>query len=118
MNNEWVKDQAEKSLNKPRDSDWGVVRGCLCDDCGIDVHSISEWFMLRHEVWPEGAKFLCVQCVENRIGRKLEFEDFMPCWGNVRWPFSKRLESRFNRKDVSEDWLDEITVIRSKSQDG
>lgn len=50
-----------------------------CDGCGVDVGELDEWYMLRHDVWhavADGAPFLCVGCVESRLGRRLVRDDF------------------------------------------
>jgi hypothetical protein len=43
---------------------------------------VGDWFMVRNAVWRLGQKagaccFLCVECLEERIGRKLTAADFM-----------------------------------------
>jgi hypothetical protein len=41
----------------------------------------GDWFMVKDRVWRRGqragkCRFLCVGCLENRIGRKLTTDDF------------------------------------------
>ena len=41
----------------------------------------GEWFMVKDRVWQQSqrngsCRFLCVECLEDRIGRKLLAEDF------------------------------------------
>jgi len=41
----------------------------------------GDWFMVKDSVWRRGqragkCRFLCVGCLENRIGRKLKADDF------------------------------------------
>jgi hypothetical protein len=54
-----------------------------CDDCKDDVGARGEWFMVHEEVWEEagGKRFLCVRCMETRLGRPLTPRDFndAPC---------------------------------------
>lgn len=56
----------------------------VCTDCGVFVHSrlgIGEYFMIAHELWDRfcsDAYMLCVGCVEDRIGRRLNRHDFIP----------------------------------------
>jgi hypothetical protein len=60
-----------------------------CADCGIDTtpctgkrgcRHIGRWehYMVHDEVWSvaNGARFLCVGCIEQRLGRQLTAEDF------------------------------------------
>jgi RNA polymerase sigma-32 factor len=55
-----------------------------CFDCGVDVHKICESYMVHDELWdrahkhaPRRAKgYLCIGCLEDRIGRKLTPVDF------------------------------------------
>jgi hypothetical protein len=62
---------------------------CPCEDCGQpttpqgrkrDELGRWEFYMLRFEVWQEagGARFLCVGCIEARLGRLLCADDFAP----------------------------------------
>lgn len=42
----------------------------------------GEWFMVKARVWQKGqrkgkCRFLCVGCLERRLGRKLQAADFM-----------------------------------------
>lgn len=48
-----------------------------CADCGLDKH----YYMLLYSVWHKAianqfARFLCLDCVENRLGRQLTQTDF------------------------------------------
>jgi len=64
-----------------------------CDDCGTK----HDLYMVKHELWansyghtliiqnkcdyfapepPDGPTFLCIPCLEKRLGRKLEKVDF------------------------------------------
>jgi hypothetical protein len=62
-----------------------------CDDCGayLAVRPLGmsfgtwdgDWFMVKDRVWQDGqragkCRFLCVGCLEHRIGRKLTADDF------------------------------------------
>ena len=53
-----------------------------CTDCGLDVMAAGEYgYMLVPEVWEAsrgGEGFLCVGCLENRLGRRLTHRDFDP----------------------------------------
>ena len=58
--------------------------GCSvnCKDCGVDTQDIGEWYMVKDEVWaavwPKRSKreFLCIGCLEIRLGRRLTSDDF------------------------------------------
>jgi hypothetical protein len=71
----------------------------ICIDCGVDTTPCTgkrgcrhtgrrEYYMVRNRVWAEagmrtglvhpysGGDYLCIGCIERRIGRKLQFADF------------------------------------------
>jgi hypothetical protein len=62
----------------------------ICTDCGTDTTPCTgkrgcrhkgkwEWYMVRNTLWKRAGMtdgFLCVGCLENRIGRKLKPSDF------------------------------------------
>ena len=67
-----------------------------CDDCGVDTSVINEWYMVEDDIWQKygSAHFLCIGCLENRLGRALIADDFM----NVpTWEMSPRLRDRISR---------------------
>ncbi|MBT1511782.1 hypothetical protein KIP88_14820 [Bradyrhizobium sp. SRL28] len=47
----------------------------LCNDCGVDVLAIGDWYMARPETWADlGLGWddnLCLACLEQRMGRPL-----------------------------------------------
>lgn len=51
-----------------------------CIDCGVDLRRIRELhYMIKSEIWLTVAKssdFLCIGCLEKRLGRFLEKDDF------------------------------------------
>jgi hypothetical protein len=50
-----------------------------CEDCGLDVLDIHEHYMVRNALWNKvsgGAKYLCIGCLEKRLGRELAQKDF------------------------------------------
>lgn len=72
-----------------------------CFDCNIDTLEIGEYYMVHHDVWEKsglGAHdgFLCIQCLENRIGRSLNSFDFpdLPINNYFPFPKSQRILSR------------------------
>jgi hypothetical protein len=52
-----------------------------CVDCRKDTNKSGEYYMVRDEVWaasgitPHGG-MLCLRCLERRIGREINIEDF------------------------------------------
>ena len=55
-----------------------------CMDCGVDTYAEAdrEWYHVHGPVWEqaglrsEGQGFLCIGCLEARLGRTLTPEDF------------------------------------------
>jgi len=82
-------------------------RKFLCLDCGVDTGRIGEHYMLVNETWsltglgPVG--MLCVQHVEERIGRKLIPADFNDSYlNNARTGIiSQRLAERMGLHEVA-----------------
>src|SRR5262245_1322803 len=76
----------------------------LCADCGFDTTD-NEYYMVRNDVWEQASPlnqhgvFLCIGCLEKRIGRTLSRRDFIECPLNTSpdWPRSKRLRDRLRR---------------------
>lgn len=70
-----------------------------CHDCRTDVR--LEYYMVHDTVWQEaqgrnGFFFLCIGCLENRLGRRLQSLDFTGCYINrdPNLPRTHRLTSR------------------------
>jgi len=97
---------------------------CPCSDCGTDTSSSvpgvrTEYYMVHDEVWaaagmaPRRGGFLCIGCLEHRIGRQLHRGDFtrVPVNSLVvrdvdRWAWSwrsKRLRDRMTAPDPVRD---------------
>jgi hypothetical protein len=59
---------------------WLNVIDWRCIDCGVDTDAIDEYYMLLDEVWaeahPDYEGNLCIECVEQRLGRTLTSLDF------------------------------------------
>lgn len=50
-----------------------------CKDCGINTLYSGEYYMVEDYIWDAtqaGSGMLCIGCLENRIGRKLQSSDF------------------------------------------
>jgi hypothetical protein len=91
---------------------WGAPT--TCDGCGDDVTPYDdygrpveggwEWYMVRAEVWEAAAssqgeqpRFLCIGCLEGRIGRQLTRADFADAEINKPgWVASERLMNRLD----------------------
>lgn len=90
---------------------WGAPT--TCDDCGDDVMPYDdygrpveggwEWYMVRAEIWEAAGtqdgqpRFLCIGCLEGRIGRQLTRADFANAEINkLGWVASERLIRRLN----------------------
>lgn len=79
-------------------------RETLCLDCRVDVNEIDEWYMVHDEVWRSAGldpsidvvgEFLCISCLETRLGRELTTLDFTDAPVNKPWPYhSERLLKR------------------------
>jgi len=53
-----------------------------CHDCGVDLHDIGHYCMLTNPVWRQTGLddgYLCLDCIERRIGRPLRYTDFRRC---------------------------------------
>ena len=90
----------------------------VCVDCGIDtIKNPKDYYMVTTEVWNKhglGGSFdleegwgnddpengmLCMKCLETRIGRKIKFEDLMPCEVNLLNPYTfKIIEKKYNEE--------------------
>lgn len=55
----------------------------LCKDCGKDTFiERKDYYMVTHDLWYKfgvGNGMLCMDCIENRIGRKLTKSDILVC---------------------------------------
>jgi hypothetical protein len=77
----------------------------ICADCGVDTVDIGEYYMLHDEVWsatgmptePDLRSYLCVGCVEGRLGRILSRADFTDAPLNTTWPPANRSGRLINR---------------------
>jgi len=74
-----------------------------CLDCGINT-KYSEYYMVHNEIWLSSGLglddgMLCISCLEKRIGRKLNKNDFTDCLLNHMPDMrSKRLSDRLTAK--------------------
>ena len=51
-----------------------------CLDCKIDTGGLKEFYIVKDEVWlnavPDKRGYLCIGCLEKRLGRQLTYDDF------------------------------------------
>lgn len=117
----------------------------LCVDCGVNCFEIKEYYMVSDACWKRaGMKphngFLCIGCLEERLGQKLKSFNFKECplnWRNIILPeyASTRLISRMlgngrskwrvktlevYRKAVQGNWTmaEQLTLIPFNVNDG
>lgn len=87
------------------DQDFSYLEGFDCTDCKENTFAKKEYYMLHDEVWCSVAskfEMLCVSCLEKRLGRSLNMNDFVPMpinYGCV-FPQSKLLYSRVHSKNT------------------
>jgi hypothetical protein len=51
---------------------------CFCNDCGVDVVAVGDWYMCSIEVWERQlglgwSNNLCIACLVKRLGREPQF---------------------------------------------
>ncbi len=80
-----------------------------CKDCNVDTFETNEWYMVTDEIWKKIAPedqhktdyFLCVGCIETRLGRQLVRQDFpMDIPVNYIGKHSHRLQNRIDSNDT------------------
>lgn len=76
---------------------------CSCSDCGWDTYP-TEYYMVHDHIWYNEAGmsdgYLCLGCLEARIGRYLNLSDFTPYpINNVTPQNSARMNDRLTRKE-------------------
>ena len=52
-----------------------------CNDCGINTATTGETYMVKKPVWKQAGMdtgILCIGCLEKKLGRHLNSEDFLP----------------------------------------
>lgn len=86
----------------------------LCEDCGHNVYEMGELYMVHHDIWEyvtgglmRVAHMLCVGCLEERLGRRLHYLDFM----DVPLNDAKRRQSLRLRDRMTSPRLKSSTVI-------
>lgn len=87
-----------KEIKKVLEDSVDLFENRLCMDCGMNTLP-TEYYMVNDEVWytavPEGKGMLCIGCLESRLGRSLNQNDFTDALINsVNEKESKRLKIR------------------------
>jgi hypothetical protein len=88
----------------------------LCNDCGVNILEIKEYYMVSNRCWKRsGMKegFLCIGCLEHRLGEKLKAINFKDCplnWRNIIFPdgASSRLISRMLSGGKRSKWIKKL----------
>lgn len=77
----------------------------VCMDCQVNTRIIQEYYMVNFAIWrevvPERKGMLCIGCLEDRLGRTLNKEDFHDCPLNEdtdNWKKSERLKNRLTKE--------------------
>ncbi|NBO53371.1 MAG: hypothetical protein EBU84_02000 [Actinobacteria bacterium] len=86
-----------------------VHDGWECRDCGQNTQDSFEYYMVTDSCWRAAGNvdgFLCVGCLENRLGKRLTPRNFTDCplnWMNALMlgHASKRLHSRYHSTKTS-----------------
>lgn len=81
--------------------------GAPCAVCGVDTQRAAEQYMVHDQLWAaagmpseQGWHYLCVGCLEQRLGRTLTPADFtdVPLNDPAGHPHSPRLLDRLTRR--------------------
>jgi hypothetical protein len=78
----------------------------LCVDCKADIVKLSEHYFVNNHVWNQVMDsergFICIGCLEKRLKRELNMNDFTSCHINnpKLYSMSNRLVSRLKNKPV------------------
>ena len=76
--------------------------GWYCKDCSFNTFlGTSDYYMVQDKLWDKHCPkygMLCISCLEKRIGRKLELEDFTDCPLNKQNSHVRKLKiKKFSR---------------------
>jgi hypothetical protein len=75
-----------------------------CNDCGVNVVTAGEFYMLKDEIWEDHLGLgwndnLCIGCLEARLGRKVCFADMC---GPTSYPWMKPMSIRLAHRLVGD----------------
>lgn len=72
-----------------------------CVICDKNTIEMGEYYMVRDDVWFKATEnwegMLCIECLEDMLGRKLKPRDFTHCPLNDRWETCKRSDRLLDR---------------------
>lgn len=75
-------------------------RKFLCVGCSVDTGRINEFYFIKTEIWlsvmPSTKGMLCIGCLEGRLGRRLQKDDFTNAFINSV-QFSNKSERLLSR---------------------
>jgi len=83
----------------------GIKRGRFgCVACGKDTNKSGEYYMVRDKVWAASGLgphdgMLCLRCLERRIGREINIEDFAAQCPTLK-AWNKHVAARLKAKDA------------------
>lgn len=98
---------AAAKAERERASGKGTHGPAWCSLCRVDTFAAGEWYMVKDEVWdaavgPDSfinSSFLCIGCLELRLGRHLRTDDFADVPLNeIHGGESSRLRDRLSRQ--------------------
>ena len=77
----------EKQVRKLRKAMWSLIEevemkdAFRCLGCAVDTGWLNEYYMVNHDIWttvnPGVEGMLCIGCLEGRLGRELNADDFI-----------------------------------------
>ena len=98
----------------------------LCRDCGIDTTSVTktgrrrrwEWYRVHDSIWRKARMtdgFLCIGCLERRLGRKLNPRDFTADSINIQSLFDFATTARLRDRLIRQTDLNDqsASVLRT-----
>jgi len=70
-------------MKRNQERDTRITLRTCCRDCSLDTTASGDWLMVHNHVWLSSglgceAGVLCIPCLEQRLGRELTLEDFVP----------------------------------------
>jgi hypothetical protein len=92
-----------------------VMERLSCRFCGVDTSELHEYYMVTDAIWerygPADDGCACIGCLEARMGRQLQPDDFpkdIPVNTDDDWDRSERLR---NRLGLDQPALLEVTAL-------
>lgn len=93
--------------------DCSIDEPAACADCGTvtaprDVMSGSDWYVVHDTIWrsagmASGCGYLCVPCLEHRIGRSLCARDFTDAPINAPMPWDTPRLAAAKTRELMDD---------------